>query len=203
MKKNLQFGIVAVSLVPCGYFVAKMLESPTMILPSWFILCLSGGLAVVVATGIGYVLKRLLGSGWHTVTFASIILAVSALVYLTVTYRPTCEVVIDPSYAGEVKLFVSRDANGPEIPVSRYGVGYISKANFDNGFYPRIRKGDSDISKEVGEYRKSAMATTAADKYSFEYLAFDIPGNGGSPGSSVDSLLKAGAIDTTRLLEKP
>jgi hypothetical protein len=194
--------VLTLSLVPCAWCVVSILQTPTMILPSWFILCILALPAVTAAFGIGFVLKQLFGSGWHTATFASMLLAAASLVYLITTYRPTYTVVIDPGYAGEVRLFVSRYANNREIRVNRYGIGYIGKKTFDNGFYPRILKGGRDISKEVSEYSTGAIATSAPEKYRFEYLAFEIPGTAGSPGDDPDSLVKTGAIDTTYLLCK-
>ena len=173
-----------------------------MIYPSWLLLCMIGGPAVAGALGIGFVLKRALGSEWYAITFALLFLAVPASGYLIATYRPTYKVVIDAGFTGKVMLFISRNANGHEIPVNRYGVGYISEETFEKGFYPRIQKGGKDISKEVTEYFKGSMGHSEKDRYRFEYLSFYTPGVADSLGVGVDSLLKAGAIDTARLLEQ-
>jgi len=199
MKMKIQIGIVALAFFVLIYGAVQILEMPTMILPSWFILILLVGVVFSVATGIAFLIKTLLKSDWNLFTFTVIIMAVFCIGYLALTYKPSCKIVVDANYTGEAKLFVSKHGmnNEDKVILNRYGVGYISKEKFDKGFYPIVIQGGKDITKKIQEYRKNTFTSTSLNQKSFDYLSFDIPGKSDIPMKSVDDLIKLDAVDTT------
>jgi hypothetical protein len=64
-------------------------------------------------------------------------------------------------------------------------------------------QGGNDITNQVKEYAKGALATVPEDIYSFEYLSFSIPAKVENIGElNIEDLIKLKAIDTTRLYKK-
>jgi hypothetical protein len=191
--------VLGVAALTCG--ISKMsLETTTMILPAWLIITIVSSGVCAISVGIGLLAKHLLNSDWHQLTFASIIIIIIVGIYSTIEYKPTLKIFVSPEYAGEVKLFVSRDAvEKYDITVNNFGIGYISINDFDKGFYPKIVKGHTDISKKIMEYRKGTSLNSLSDSYSFKYLSFDIPGDSNALTDNIDDLLRIGAIDTMLL----
>ena len=109
-------------------------------------------------------------------------------------------VVIPEGYVGEIRLLVS---NENDFSINNYGIGYIDRKTFDEGFYPKIIKGGNDITKQVKEYSKGALATSSGDVYSYEYLSFSVLAKGEHvENKDIEELIKIKAIDTSRLYRK-
>ena len=205
MRSIIQYIIIAAGIVALSYGIFLMSETTTMILPSWFVIVFVALITIGASFGIGVLVKYLLRSKWFTVTFASVIMIFLVGIYAIMEYKPTLKIIIGDVQVNEIKLFVSsKTVEDPEIIVSKYGVGYIDKKSFDNGFYPRIIKNDVDITGEIKVYRKGTFLPPMS-QYSFSYMQFDLPGQPSrqdQPDASVVSLFKTGAIDTTRLPKK-
>lgn len=151
---------------------------------------------------LGYVARNILNSKWQTLTWASIFIILFCSVFYISEYKPTYEVVIPGEYSGEVRLLVSR-GQGSNFVINKYGIGYIDRKTFDGGFYPKIIRGDRDITKQVKEYGKGALATTAEDIYSYEYLSFFVGGSGHvAEEKGIEELIKINAIDTGYLYRR-
>ena len=204
MKNTVQIAIVVFGAGAFAYGVSKMAaETATMIIPGWIIIVAVSFVGFVVSMGIGFFVKHLLGSNWHPVTFTAIVLLIIVGIYSIVDYKPTLKIFVLPDYAGEVKLVVSRDkVERHDISVNSFGIGYITRRNFENGFYPKIVKGQKDISKEIKEYSKGSTLSSQSDSYSsysFEFLTFVVPGRPHHMVKETDDLLRNGAVDTMRL----
>jgi hypothetical protein len=201
MKRIIQIVIIVLGIVASVYGISKMLsETITMILPPWLIVGVVSLIVGVAAVGIGFLIKRLLNADWHSLTFASIIIIIIVGIYAIAAYKPTMRIVVLSNYSGEVKLIVAKNTTEKhEIQVDSFGIGYITRKDFDEGFYPRIIKGSADITKAVKEYSKGTFATSASMSYSLDYLSFVIPGSSTQLVSDIDELIRIGAIDTMRL----
>ncbi len=117
-------------------------------------------------------------------------------------YKPTYEIIVPDNYFGEVRLFVSNEARN-DFTINKYGVGYIDKNTFDNGFYPRIFRKKINITKQIKGYSKGAFAATQVSNYSYEYLSFSIPVKVENiDDRDIEELIKIKAIDTARLYRK-
>lgn len=204
MKKGIQIIIIALGVAASVYGISKMSgETTTMILPVWVIVL---GVSLVVfaaSVGIGLLAKHLLHSDWHPLTFVAIIIIIVVGIYATFEYKSTLNISVLSDYAGEVKLFVSKDnVEGHNITVNSYGIGYITRKDFEKGFYPRILRGQSDITKEIKAYSKGSVLNSLSDSYSFNFLSFVVSGRSDHLVSDIDDLLRIGAIDTMQLERK-
>jgi hypothetical protein len=149
---------------------------------------------------IGVLVKRLLNTDWYSLTFTSIIIVIVVGIYAVVAYKPKLNIVVSSNFSGDVKLIVSKDViEKNEVVVDSLGIGYITRKDFEEGFYPRIVKGNADITKEIKEYSKGALVTSSSVSYSLEYLSFVIQGQSNKLVSDIDELIRIGAIDTMRL----
>lgn len=198
MKTKLQFIIIFLGILSLCFGIWQMSNTKTMILSPWFLVLLFLPIVLFVVFVLGFLLKTLLRSEWHTSTFASIVVIIICSIFYISQYRPTYKVIIPENYTGEVKLFVSKENN---FNINNYGVGYIDRETFDKGFYPKIIKESNDITKQVKEYSKASWVTTQKTNYSFEYLSFIIPPKK-EHDKDVGELLEVMAIDTTRLYKK-
>ena len=191
------FGILSLIVV-----VRQILAKPTMILPSWFLLVISLPVLLCISFSLGYLVKRIMDSKWWTITFASIFVMVFCGIYYLSEYRPTYRVIVPKAYVGEIRLLFSNEERS-DFFINKYGIGYIDKKTFDEGFYPKIIKDDNDITEQVKVYSKGAIATTRDDVYSYEYLSFSIPAKVVSlEEKDIEELMKIRAIDTSRLYRR-
>ncbi len=204
MKRGIQIAIIILGVASSIYGISKLsTETATMILPGWLIVAAISLIVFMASIGIGILAKRMMKSNWYLLTFVSIIITILVGIYSVIEYKPTLRVFILPDYSGEVKLFVSKDGlEAIDIKVNQFGIGYITKKDFDNGFYPKIMKGQNDISKDVNEYSKGAVLNDLSNIYSFKYLSFFVPGTSKDSIFNINDLLKVGAVDTTRLAFK-
>jgi hypothetical protein len=124
------------------------------------------------------------------------------MVYTTTDYKHNYEIIIPEGFVGEVKLFVSNKPEN-EFSVNEYGVGYINRETFDNGFNPVVLQNHIDITKSITSYSNARFATSFGSCFTYEYLSFEIPG----PSDKVldlymNALIKLKAVDTLRLYKK-
>jgi hypothetical protein len=204
MKKTIEGAIIALGVGALAYGISKMAaETTTMILPVWLVIAVVSLVVCAASMGIGLLVKYSLRSKWHPLTFASMVLIIVVAIYSAVEFKPTLNIIVSSGYAGEVRLFVARDnVERRDIAVNSFGIGYITMKDFEKGFYPKIMKGQRDISKDIHEYSKGASLNSLSNTYSFKYLAFVVPGQPNQTVNDIDSLLRVGGIDTGRLPRK-
>lgn len=202
MKSKIQSIIVAAGIVALVISIRLMLEIQTMILPSWFLAFIYVLCTLCISFILGYLVKKIIGSNWKTLTFASIFLIIFCSIFYIREYKPTQSIIIPESYVGEVRLLVSNE-NKNDFIINKFGIGYIDKKTFDNGLYPKVIKGKKDITNQIKEYGKGALATTNKAIYSYEYISFFIPTKSKIIEElDIEELIKIKAIDTTRLFRK-
>lgn len=202
LKSKLQTIIIVLGILSLVIGIRQMLQTRTMILPSWFLVLLFFPSMMCVSIVLGYLAKKITKSKWHTLTLASIFVTVFCSIFYISEYRPNQSIIIPESYVGEVRLFVSNEKKN-DFVVNKYGIGYIARETFNRGFYPKIIKGANDITKQIKEYSKGGLATTQEDLYSYEYLSFFVLVKGQNvEDNSVEELINIKAIDTTRLYKK-
>ena len=199
-QRILQFGIVTLGVSAAVYAILKMSETETMILPIWLLITPVVVFMCIISYGLGAAIKHLFHSDFHSITFTSMVVIFFVGIYAALEYKPTIKITIANGYTGEVKLFVSNDSlEDHKILVNNFGVGYITKKDFDNGFYPKIVCGSDEITKSIKEYSKGTFLSTTPEKYSFNYLSFIVPGGSKDSPNDIDYLVKIGALDTLRL----
>ena len=199
IKLKIQIPILIIGLISTALGIWTMVQTPTVILPVWFLVLLLLPIIFLISLGLGFVVKRVFKSSWHTLTFTSLIMTIACLTYYVSEYRSSYKIIIPENYVGQVKLFVSRDDKN-DFNVNFFGIGYISNETYKEGFIPIVIKGDEDITKQIDGYGTGGYATSKDDKYSFNYLVFEVPGAGENRSvESVEDLVNQKAIDTTRL----
>lgn len=156
MKFKPQFIIIALGILSLGVCIWQMLQMKTMILSPWLLVALYLAIVLCISFLVGFIAKKILCSNWHTRTFASIIIIIICGIYYSSEYKPTYTIVIPENYVGEVKLFVSNEKEN-DFKINEYGIGYINKKTFDNGFYPKLMQGNNNITDEVNGYAKGLL----------------------------------------------
>lgn len=202
MGRRIQIAIIILGLISTSVGIWIMLQTPTIILSPWSLVAMFLPIAFLVALLIGYLIKGVLNSGWHTMTFAALVMTVICIIFYASQYRPSYKIMIPDKYVGEVRLLVSNEQQN-DFNVNNFGIGYINQDIYKNGFRPRVIKGGQDISDQISGYSISSYATTSGSKLSFDYLSFELPGKNENSGLvDFDSLVRLKAIDTNRLRRK-
>ena len=201
MKRALQPIIQLTGLAAVIFGIDKVSsEMTTLILPVWLIVGVIALAVCTLAAGMAYVMRNLLDLAWRTMTYTSMILIVVVIVYAIVDYKPTIQVIVPENYSGDVKLFVSTDSPGVrKISLNRYGVGYITRQEFDAGFYPRVIKAGEDITHDIRDFGRGSAAATNLEGYSFRYVEFTVPGAFNDSVTHLNYLLRTGGLDSSRI----
>lgn len=201
-KIKRQILIGTIGLISTAIGIWTILQTPTMILTPWFLVGLYLPIAFIISLVVGSLTKILLKSSWHTLTFTALIMTVICLTFYGSQYKPSYKIIIPETYVGEVKLLLSNETEN-DFKVNNFGIGYISKKTYDNGFRPIIIQHGQDISKQITGYSTGSYVTTSNSNLSLHYLSFEMPGKVDSTFIiDFDSLLKLNAIDTIRLQRK-
>jgi hypothetical protein len=197
-KSKGQIAILTIGLISLILGIWTMLQIPTVILPSWFLLVIFLPVAFLISLGLGYVAKTVVKPRWHLLTHTSLFITLICLSFYVTEYRPTHKVIVPIGYVGEVKLLVTGE-NRNDFKISEFGVGYINMKTFKKGFHPIVIRDGQDISKQIEGYNTAAYATTAPGKLSFEYVSFKVPGEQDKDILSIDDLIRLNYIDTGRI----
>ena len=204
MKKNkLQIPIIIFGLVAIGLGVRSLLQVPTMILPTWFLVSLYLPIALLISFILGFITKKLTKSTWHMLTFTTIFASLVSLTFYFSEYSPSYTVKIPDTFVGEVKLLVTNESTN-DLGVNKFGIGYINQKTYKNGFLPKILKGGKDITKEIHGYSTGSFATSLLHNKQFNYISFVIPGKKENEDdeNNFNDLIKSNGIDTTRILRE-
>ena len=199
-----QLLILTIGFTSIGLGVWTMLQTPTLILPSWFLVLLFLPIAFIIALTIGFLIKKMSKSSWHTLTFTSILLTILCLSYFISEYRPSYTIEIPKGYVGEVKLLLSKSDENI-LSINSHGIGYLNEKTYRNGFRPTIIKGGKDITKEITGYGMGTFISTQTGNYKVEYVNFTVPQTGKRTNwdiVDIDDLIKLNAVDTTLLVKK-
>jgi hypothetical protein len=148
MKSKIQLLIIVLGVVSLVVGIRQILQMPIMILPSWFLLLFPLPITLCCSFALGYMAKKVMNSKWQSSTFAAIFVIIFCSIFYIIQYKPIYRIVIPKSYAGEVRLLVSNEKEN-DFFINKYSIGYIDKKTFDEGFYPKIIKGNNDITKQV------------------------------------------------------
>ncbi|WP_431216959.1 hypothetical protein ACQ86N_21845 [Puia sp. P3] len=179
MKNAIQPVLILLALIALIYGILKVArETTTMILPVWMVVVFITSIVCLTSAGLGLMVKNMLGSPWHQMSFAAIIIIIVVGVYSVIDFKPASRIIVPIDYAGTVKLYVSsREADNRSIIVNQSGVGYISRSEFEKGFYPRVVKGDRDITGQINEYRKEKRSMPCQIVIALDICRLSYPAN--------------------------
>ena len=201
-KLKLQIAIGTIGLISTAIGIWTMLQTPTMILTPSFLVGLYLPITFIISLVIGFLIKALLKSSWHTLTFTALTMTVISLTFYINQYKPSYEIIIPETYVGTVKLLLSNESKN-DFNINKFGIGYVCKKTYDNGFRPTIIQSGQDISKQIAGYSRGSYSTSSNSNLSLDYFSFEIPGKvANTIEIDIDSLVKLKAIDTKRLRRK-
>jgi hypothetical protein len=151
---------------------------------------------------MGFLIKTLLKSAWHTLTFTALGITAICFSFYINGYTPIFKIIVPDNFVGEVRLLVTKD-KGNAFNLNNFGIGYINQKTFKNGFRPIVIKAGKDISEKIHAYETVAYTTLSPSKWVLEYVSFKIPGKKDSLNMlSFEDLIKLNAIDTSRLIKR-
>lgn len=181
MRRRLSFidyTLFSIGLLSLYLGVRTMLEIPTVILPSWYLVIMYGGILLLVSFGLGALISSLTKTKIHLLTAASLIITVICLAFYISEFRPTYKIYVPDNFAGEVKLFHSKLDNN-RLSLNKYGVGYITDKAYRKGFIPIVYQNGKDITKECKNLGRGSVTFASIDgtNLGFSYVSFTINEN--------------------------
>lgn len=159
IRSKLQIGIGVIGLLSIWIFIKTILQIPTIILSPWFLVEIYLTISLAISFIIGYFIKVFSKSSWHTLTFTALVMIIFCLIFYICQYKPKYRINIPDNYIGNVALLVSNEQEN-DFKVNDFGIGYINKKTFENGFRPTIIKHGLDITNQISGYSKSSYAST-------------------------------------------
>jgi hypothetical protein len=206
LKDKAQRIIQLIGLVGLILGILTMLRTPTVILPSWFLVLLFLPILLGVSFLLGLGTRFLLKSNWTKLTFTALFAGLFCVAFYISEYKPTHKIIVTDSFAGQVRLLLSKD-DKDEFELNEYGVGYVSESTYRQGFKPRVEKNGKDITDEVIRSLSFGSMTSATVDGKiigpYSYLSFIVPGQStDSLSNDLRELIDKNAIDTTRLIKE-
>lgn len=200
MKDKTQILLIIIGLISLTLGINTMLDTPTMILPSYVLVILYLPFVIGVSLVFALVIKKMLKSKWKLISFTSIFISIISLTFYISEYRETLNIIVPEDFYGTVHLVLS-NSNQNDLVLNEFGVGYISEEVYNSGFKPKVSKGGKDITPIIEEY---ATGSASYDNgKSLNYLTFSVPGkNTSEEEAGVFELIKNNGIDTSRILIK-
>ena len=194
------YALILIGLISFLLGVRTMLEVSTVILSGWFLVIMYGGILLLIAFGLGALIRSLTKSKIHLLSGASLIVAIICLAFYISEFRPTYKIYVADNFAGEVKLFRSTLDNN-RLSLNNYGVGYITDKTYRQGFRPIVYQNDKDITKQCKTIVQGNLAFAGVDGKSFgpfSYVAFTIGDNSGDTlWNNLTKIIEMKIIDTT------
>jgi hypothetical protein len=206
MKKSIvKTGIVLFALISIGLGVKAMLAMPTLILPSWFLALLYLPILLAIAFVLGIVVNTIIKIETDRYIYTALFAGLISLGFYFSEYKPTNKIIIPGDFGGQVRLFLSNEPDD-DLRINNFGIGYISRKTYLQGFKPIIIQNGKDITKQVTEFfQGSAGAGTVDHEHigDYKFLGFTIPGK---PTDSLKNdlvkLIKLNALDTSRTVRE-
>ena len=200
VKSKIQIAILLLSIISLVFGIITMLQMPTVTVSPLYLAIFYTFIVFVLSFLLGLILKKIIKSSWHILTFASIFVICISLTFIISQYKPTYKIIIPDSYSGTINLIMTGE-NENDFDINNFGIGYITEDTYYNGFYPKIIKNGKDITKDARGFSRGSFAFATPDlNVSLDYLKFEIPGNNnGDTLKDFDALIKVGAIETARI----
>ena len=194
------YALILIGLISFLLGVRTMLEVSTVILSGWFLVIMYGSILLLIAFGLGALIRSLTKSKIHLLSGASLIVAIVCLAFYISKFRPTYKIYVADNFAGEVKLFRSTLDNN-RLSLNNYGVGYITDKAYRQGFKPIVYQNGKDITKECETIVQGNLAFAGVDGKSFgpfSYVGFTIGDNSGDTlWNNLTKIIEMKIIDTT------
>lgn len=206
MKKRITVGegiLLGGAILALILAIKTLLQTPTLILSSWFLVLFYTPILIGASLGIGCLLRLIGKNKYSLLRMSAFVLLVLAGSFVAFNYTPTYTVEVPEDYAGDVTLLVSNRAEN-ELKVNQYGIGYITKKTYQQGFKPRVVRAGEDITDQTGTYSTGSFFSLS-DTNSYEFVEFVVKGvvlpkySRSKFEHSLESMTEAGVIDEYKL----
>lgn len=196
----LDYCLILIGLISLGLGVQAMLKIPTLIFPAWFLVIMFGSILLLIAFGLGALIRSLTNSRVHLLAATSIIVSIVCLAFYVNEYRPAYTIYVADNFTGDIKLFRSKlDDN--RLSLNKYGVGYITDKAYRKGFRPIVYRNGKDITKDCKTIVRGDLAFAGVDGTSFgpfSYVGFSLGDNiNDTIWSDLNKVIEKKIIDTS------
>ncbi len=202
LKSKGQIAIIIVGLISIALGFQTMLRLPTVILPSWFLVLLYLPFVIGISFALGLLAKALTKIEASKLTYTSIFVTLISLIFYLSGYKSNHKIIIPDNFSGQVKLFLSNESTD-DFKLNNFGIGYLSKETYYNGFKPSVIKNGQDITKDITKYSEGSFGDAGLDGKiitSCKYLSFEVPGvSKDTMDMDLKKLIETGALDTMRI----
>ncbi|MEO5642765.1 MAG: hypothetical protein ABIQ40_15585 [Bacteroidia bacterium] len=202
-KSKGQIIIILIGVLAIGLAIKTMLHTRTVIMTPFSLVVIYVPLVLLVSFGLGLLIKKIIKGTAFTLTYTSIFATLISITYIYSEYMPTRDIVVPSNYSGNVRLFLSTE-NEDDFNINSYGIGYISKDTYHNGFRPTVIKNGKNITKDLTNFSSGGSISfagvngTSAGPY--RYVQFTVPGQTQDTiGNDLQKLIEIKALDTTRI----
>ena len=174
IKDKVQLIIIVIGFISYGFFVNTMLQIPTVIIPSWFLVLMYTPVLIGISLTLGYFVKNLRETKWKTISFTFLFIAVLSLVYVFSESKKNLRINIPKNYTGTVYLVLSNETTN-DFDINEFGIGYVCADTYNSGFRPKVYRQDRDITKTINSYSSGSASSSSMSRNSICYLEFNVP----------------------------
>ncbi len=198
---KLKVGMLIIAAISIALAISAMLDMQTLILPPSLLVALYLPILVLGSLLLGVVVKAVVKSDIGIIIYASFFATVFSIWFYASQYQPSYIIALPNNFTGTVHLFVT-DESKDDFTVNRYGIGYISKKTYRNGFRPTVLKNGQNITAIAGNFSTGTTMSAGLQGNTlgpYSFLSFSIPsGSVNDSAMDVEKLIAIHALDTLR-----
>jgi hypothetical protein len=205
LKSKGQIAIIIIGLISLGLGIKSMLRVPTVILPPWFLVLLYVPIIVGFSFFLGLLIKALIKIEASKLTYTSFFVTIFSLAFYISEYKPTYEIIVPEKFNGVVNLYLSKEEKN-DFRLNSFGIGYICKKTFYNGFKPKAIKNGHDITNELSDFYSGTVSSVGKNGNfgPYQYLSFKISPHAidtSTLTNNLQKMIELNILDTTRILK--
>jgi hypothetical protein len=176
----IDFVIISIEIVALYLGARTMLEIPTLIIPSWFLIIIYDSILLLLSYGFSVLIISLAKLKIKLLTANALIVTVVCLSFYVSQAASQAKSIyrihVPENFVGEVRLFRSTLSQN-RLHLNKFGVGYITENAYQGGFKPVIYQGSKDITRECKDFAQGSIAFAGIDGESigpFSYMSFTV-----------------------------
>jgi len=174
IKGKVQLITIVIGFISFGFFVNTMLQIPTVIIPSWFLVLMYTPVLIGISLTLGYFVKNLRETKWKTISFTFLFITIISLLYVFSQHSRKLRINIPKNYSGAVYLILSNEKTN-DFDINQFGIGYICEDTYNSGFTPKVYRQDVDITKTIKSYNRGSASARSISRNSIWYSTFNVP----------------------------
>jgi len=174
IKDKIQLITMVIGLITFWFAVNTMLQIPTVIIPSWFLVLMYTPILIGISLTLGYFVKNLRETKWKTISFTFLFITIISLLYVFSQYSKNLRINIPKNYYGTVYLILSNETTN-DFDINQFGIGYVCEDTYNSGFTPKVYRQNVDITKAIKGYSSGSASSTSMGRNSISYVEFYVP----------------------------